>query len=123
MSSRECKISLNCFCYVYGFYINGKHTTYKIVKGTKYWTGYRLYFWMDIGNQNKPWAPHVICGSFRFNLEGWLRGSGKVMSFEVSRVWREPQNLHDDCYFCMINISKYCKVSGRRAMTYPSTSH
>ena len=42
------------------------------------------------------------------------------MSFAVSRVWRELQNHHDDCYFCMINNSKYRKVRGRRAMTYPS---
>ena len=121
MSSRECKNSPNCFCYVYGFYyISGKHTRYKILKGTKYWTAYRLYFGMDINDQDKPWAPHVICGSCRSNLEGWSRGSGKVMSFAVPRVWREPQNYHDDCYFCMINISKYRKVSGRRAMSYPS---
>ena len=120
MSSKECKNLPNCFCYVCGFYISGKHTTYKIVKGTKYWTAYRLYFGMDIGDQDKPWAPHAICGSCRSNLEGWLRGSGKIMSFAVPRVWREPQNHHDDCYFCIINISKYRKVSGRRAITYPS---
>ena len=75
---------------------------------------------MDIGNWDKPWVPHVICGSCRSNLEGWLRGSGKVMRFAVSRVWREFQNHHDDCYFCMINILKYRMVSRRRAMTYPS---
>ena len=119
MSSRECKNSPNCFCYVYGFCISGKHITYKIVKGTKHWTAYILYFWMYIGNQNKPWSPHVICGSSKSNLEEWLRGSGNVMSLAVSRVWREPQSHHDDCNFCMINISKYCKISGR-AMTYPS---
>ena len=42
------------------------------------------------------------------------------MLFAVPRVWIEPQNQHNDCYFGMINISKYCKVRGRRAMTYPS---
>ena len=76
---------------------------------------------MDIDDQDKSWAPHVICGSYRSNLEGWLRGSGRVMSFAVPRVWREPQNHHDDCYFCNANISKYRKIKGRRAMTYPST--
>ena len=75
---------------------------------------------MDIGDQDKPWAPHVICGSCRSNLEGWLRGFEKFMSFAIPRVWREPQNYPDDCYFCMINILKYRKVSGRRAITYPS---
>ena len=76
---------------------------------------------MDIGDQYKSWAPNVICGSYRSNLEGWLRGSGKVMSFAVPRVWKETQNHHDACYFCIINISKYRKISGRRAMIYPST--
>ena len=77
---------------------------------------------MDINDQDKAWAPHVICGSCRSNVKGWSRGSEKVMSFAVPRVWRKPKNHHDDCYFCMINISKYRKVSGRRAMTYPSIS-
>ena len=90
MSSRECKNSPNCFYYVCGFYISGKHTTYKIVKGTKYWTAYRLHFEMDLGDQDKPWVPHVICRSCRSKLEGWLMGSGKVMSFAVPRVWRVP---------------------------------
>ena len=74
---------------------------------------------MDIGDQDRFWAPHVICGSCRSNLEGWLRGSGRL-SFAFPRVWKEPQNHHDDCYFCMINILKYRKVRGRRAMTYSS---
>ena len=106
--------------YVDTTYTSGQHSSYKIVKGTKYWTTYRLYFGIDIGDQNKSWAPHVICGSGRSNLEGWLRSSGRVMPFAVPRVWREPQNHHDDCYFCMINISKYRKVKGKRAMTNPS---
>ena len=42
------------------------------------------------------------------------------MSFVIPRVWREPQNHHYDFYFCMINILKYRKVRGRRAMMYPS---
>ena len=75
---------------------------------------------MDIGDQDKPWAPHVICGSCRSNLEGCLRGSGNVVSFAVPRVWKEPENHHDDYYFCMMNISKYRKVSGRKAITYAS---
>ena len=68
---------------------------------------------MDIGDQHKPWAPHIICGSFISNPEEWLRGSGKVMSFAVPIIRKEPHNHHDDCYVCMINILKYCKVNGR----------
>ena len=121
MSNRQCKNSPDRFRYVCGYYIS-KHTTYAIVKKAKHWTAYRIYFAMDMGDQDKAWAPHVICGTCRTNLEGWLRGS-KVctgMSFAVPRAWRELQNHHDDCYFRMINILKYSKVSGRRAMIYPS---
>ena len=45
---------------------------------------------------------HVKCGSSQFTLEGWLRGTGRPMSFAVPRVWGEPKNYYDDCYFCMI---------------------
>ena len=120
MTSRQCETSPDCFCYVCGYYISCRHSSYKIVKGAKYCTGYSLYFGMDIGDQDKSWAPHVICGSCRSNLEGWLRDSGRVMLLAVSRVWREPQNHHDDCYFYKVNILKYRKVRGRRTMTYPS---
>ena len=91
MSGREFKNSPNCFCYICGFYISGKHTTYKIVKETKCWTAYRLYFGMDIGDQDKPWAPHIICGSCRSNLEGWLRGFGKVMSLQFPEFGKSPK--------------------------------
>ena len=120
MARRQCKTSSDCFCYVCGYYISGQHSSYEIVNGSKYWTAYRLYFGMDISDQDKPWAPHVICGSCRSNLEEWLRGSRRFMLFAVPRVWREPQNSYDDCYFSMINISKYHKVRGKRAMTNPS---
>ena len=75
---------------------------------------------MSIGDQDQAWAPHEICGSCRCILEGWLRGSARIMPFAIPRVWREPQNHHNDCYFCMINIAKYRKVKGRRTLTYPS---
>ena len=96
MAGRQCKTSSDFFCYVCGYYISGQYSSYEIVKGTKYWTAYRLYFGMDIGDQDKSWAPRVICGSCRSNLEGWLRGSGRFMLFAVPRVRREPQNSYDD---------------------------
>ncbi|KAI6646990.1 hypothetical protein LOD99_8989 [Oopsacas minuta] len=120
MASRQCKNSPDSFCYVCGYYVGDKHVSNKISKEAKYWEAYRLYFGMSIGDQEKAWAPHVICGSCRSNLEAWLRGFARVMPFAIPRVWREPQNHHDDCYFCMVNIAKYRKVKGRRALTYPS---
>ena len=101
MATRQCKTSSDCLCYVYGYYISVQHSSYEIAKGTKHWTTYTLYFGMDIGNQDKFWATHVICGSSRSNLEVWLRGSGRFMLFAVPRVWRKPQNSYDDRYFCI----------------------
>ena len=34
-----------------------------------------------------------------------MRGSRKCMPFAIPRIWREPTNHHDNCYFCMADIS------------------
>ena len=96
-----------------------KQVSHKIAKGSKLWIAYRLYFGMPMGDLDKSWAPHVICGSCRSTLEGWLRGTGRAMPFAIPRVWREPRNHHDDCYFCMIDVTKYRKVKGRQNLQYP----
>jgi hypothetical protein len=74
---------------------------------------------MPIGDQDKSWAPHVSCGSCRSTLEGWYRGTKRKMPFAVPRIWREPQNHHDDCYFCMVDINKIKRGKGRQNITYP----
>ena len=49
-----------------------------------------------------------------------MRGSRKCMPFAIPRIWREPTNHHDDCYFCMVDISKYKKTKDREKSVYPS---
>ena len=73
---------------------------------------------MSMCDQDKPQAPHVICGTCRSTLAGWLRGIKLAMHFAVPRVWREQKYHHDDCYFCMIDITKYRKAKGRQALQY-----
>ena len=63
MATRGCENSPDTFCYVCGYYIGKKQVLHKIVRGAKVWIAYRLYFGMPMGDQDKPWAPHVICGS------------------------------------------------------------
>ena len=42
------------------------------------------------------------------------------MPFAISRIWREPQNHIDDCYFCMVDISRFRKTKNRHDIAYPS---
>ena len=49
-----------------------------------------------------------------------MRGSRKRKPFAIPRIWREPTNHHDDCYFCMVDISKYKKTKDRKKIVYVS---
>ena len=40
------------------------------------------------------------------------------MPFSISQIWKEPTNHHDDCYFCMVDISKYKET--KEKIVYPS---
>ena len=119
-TSRACRLSSDCFCYVCGHYISPKQTKHCISSDTKFYLAYKLYFGMAIGDQEKSWAPHFICGSCRSTLEAWLRGTRRCMPFAIPRIWREQSNHHDDCYFCMVNISKFKGSKRRSAISYPS---
>jgi len=109
MFSKQCKNSPGSFCYVCGYYVGGRHVSNKIVREANYWTASRLYIRMPIGDQGKAWVPHVICGSCRSNLEGWLKGSARIMPFAIPRVWRKPQNQHNACNLCTINIASIAR--------------
>ena len=117
---RPCKIPSDCFCCACGYYISPQQKKHKVIPETKFFVAYKTYFGMKMGEQDKSWAPHFCCGSCRSTLEGRMRGSCKCMPFAIPRVWREPTNHHDDCYFCMVGISKYKKTKDRKKIVYPS---
>lgn len=119
-SSRNCKLPADTFCYVCGHYIGSKQVKHKIVLGTKFCEAYRAYFGVHVQDQHVTWAPHVTCGSCRSTLEGWLRGTRKCMPFAIPRIWREPTNHHDNCYFCMVDITHYKSTKNRKNIPYPS---
>lgn len=118
-SSRICKLSPDSFCYVCGHYIGPSQVKYKICINNKFCEAYNGYFGMPMGDQDKPWAPHFTCGSCRSTLEGWYRGARKSMPFALPRIWREPSNHHDDCYFCMVDLSRYKKAKDHKLVIYP----
>lgn len=120
MASRHCKLPANCFCYVCGCYIGPAQVKCAISRDTKYYQAYEKYFGMLIGDQDKSWAPHVICGCCKSTLEGWLRGTKKSMPFAVPRIWREPTNHLNDCYFCMVDVCGYKKAKDKKKLVYPN---
>ena len=67
---------------------------------------YEAYFGMKLGDQDKYWAPHEVCKHCTETLRFWTQGKvSSMLRFGVPMVWREPKNDHDDCYFCMVNMS------------------
>ena len=41
------------------------------------------------------------------------------MPFAIPRVWQEPTNHLNDCYFCMIDVSHYRKNKDTKYIVYP----
>jgi hypothetical protein len=95
---RKCVNAVDNFCYVCGemTFAAQKRTISPVVK-----TAYFHYFGVKVGDQDKPWAPHVCCNSCSVKLREWLNGKKRAMKFAVPMVWREPTNHVDDCYFCL----------------------
>ena len=42
------------------------------------------------------------------------------MLFAIPRIWREPRNHHDDCYFCFFDISQFKGNIQHKSIEYPS---
>ena len=66
--------SHNGFCYVCGVFVNVKSVKYTIVEGNFYCSTYKAYFGVQVGDQDKSWVPHMVCGSCGSTLELWYRG-------------------------------------------------
>jgi hypothetical protein len=98
----KCKVSPDQFCYVCG--CKQKRGMRKISSvGSNIAEAYQSYFGFPITDQDKNWAPHVICNDCRRRLDNWQESKFKnraKMPFAVPRIWTEPSNHTSDCYFC-----------------------
>lgn len=79
---------------------------------------YYAYFGCKVGDQDKQWAPHMVCITCASNLTSWFSGKIKSMPFAVPMIWREPTNHATDCYFCLTNVKGMNKKS-KRYIKYP----
>lgn len=50
------------------------------------------------GTKDKPWAPHICCGTCASNFRKWLHGSWPSVSFAVPMVWREQKDHITDLF-------------------------
>ena len=79
---------------------------------------YLEYFEVKLGDQDKKWAPHKVCGAYIATLRKWSKGQKCHIKFEVPMVWRDPKNHHADCYFCMVNTKGF-NFKRKHAASYP----
>lgn len=76
MTSRQCKNDPNRFCYICGECAKEKRSITSHIKKL-----YKAYFHCDIGDQDKPRAPHVCCLTCVKTLSTWF--ARKKCSHEV----------------------------------------
>lgn len=74
---------------------------------------------MPLGDQDKKWAPHIVCHNCEEMLRDWTKGKRNGLPFGVPMVWREPTNHTSDCYFCIVNTKGVGKKN-RQMLKYPS---
>lgn len=80
---------------------------------------YRAYFGILLGDQDKKWAPHIVCHNCEEMLRGWTKQKVKSLPFAIPMVWREPTDHSTDCYFCIV---KTAGIGGknRHKISYPN---
>ena len=101
-SRRSCMNHPDVFYYICGEYTQ-KASRKPISEFVK--RAYVGYFGVKLGDQDEPWAPHIVCKICTEHLRQWTNGKRSCLKFGVPMVWREPKNHFDDCYFCIVNIT------------------
>ena len=107
MAHRICKIDPDRFCYVCGKYGYHKLVVNKLVPFKEF---YEQFYHMPVTDLDKPWTPNCVCQTCYHRLMDW--GAGRrdgATSFNRPRIWSEPSNHFDDCYFCMVDINHFHK--------------
>ena len=113
---QRCLNNPNVFCYIcreYTFKSNRKEIS-EFVK-----CAYLAYFKVMLGDQDKTWAPHIVCKQCVEHFRQWTKKDRKLLHLGVPMVWREPKYHFDDCYFCAVN-TKGINTKNRNLLVYPN---
>lgn len=116
---RKCVNNPDSFCYICGkvTLVSQKRTITPVIK-----KAYHLYFGCKLGDQQKPWAPHICCTSCSAGLCNWLHGKRRAMPFAVPMIWREPTDHVTNCYFCMVpSIDHGITKKRTQSIQYPKS--
>ena len=115
-SRRSCVNDPNVFYYICGEYTL-EHNQKLITNFVK--QAYLTYFKVKLGDQDKSWAPHIVCKTCFEHLRQWTKKQRKCLRFAIPMVWREPKDHYSDCYFCGIK-TKGSNRKNATSLTYPS---
>ena len=83
-SSKRCLNEANVFCYLCSEYTldHNRKTISNFVK-----RAYLACFEVMLGDQDKPWAPHILCKPCVEHLRQWTNKSRKTLGFAIPMVW------------------------------------
>ena len=113
---KSCRNRRDIFCYICGAYtlVPYRNPVTTLIKQT-----YHAYFGMNLGDQDKAWAAHMVCKSCTKCLrQWWSKGKKTSLKFGIPMVWREPRNHDSDCYFCAIDVTGINRKN-RKVLKYP----
>ena len=115
-SRRSCLNNPNDLCHICGQYtlLSNRNGISEFVK-----RAYLAYFKVRLGDQDKAWAPHIVCKQCVEHLRQWTKKVRKSLRFGIPMVWREPKNHFDDCYFCSVS-TKGINRKNRNSLVYPN---
>ena len=114
--SRRCINDKDSFCYTCGEFVFKEN---RKTIDEFYMKAYYTYFKIKLGDQDKTWAPHIICKSCKESLRHQTTGNRTALKFQIPMIWREPAKHFNDCYFSMTNLVGYNKKN-RKNILYPS---
>ena len=101
------------------YFLSAKTVKHIITDANNFLSAYNAYFGVPVGDQDKSWAPHVVCGCCRSTLEAWYRGESRKMKFGVPRIWRKPTDHLNNCYFCVVEVTHHRKGKKTCVFDYP----
>ena len=98
---RRCLNEPNVFYYICGDYTleHNRKTINNFVN-----RAYLVYFKVTLGDQGKPWAPHIVCKPFVEYLRQWTSKSRKSIDVCYSNgVARAKRSLQRLLFLCSKN--------------------